>query len=226
MFSMRKKGVGMQVDVLGVDGAVSGAVELNQEVFGAQVSEGSVYYKLRNECANARQGTVKTKQRGEVSYSGRKPWRQKGTGRARAGTRRSPIWVGGGTIFGPQPRDYSYTLPKKIRRLAFRSVLTKKLADKSLVVVESVHSSDGKTKGFADAVRNFVPQEYHNAVLIIDDHDVLVRRAARNIPWLTVLVYSQLVLQKLLYAQRIVVTKAAVEKLNVFFHNKGDAHES
>ncbi len=216
----------MQVDVLASGGATAGTLELNEKVFGIKVSEGSIYYKLRNECANARQGTVKTKQRGEVAYSGRKPWKQKGTGRARAGTRRSPIWVGGGTIFGPQPRDYSYTLPKKIRRLAVRSVLTQKLIDKSLVVIEGVNSENGKTKDFVAKFRDFVPQEYHNVVLIIGEHDALIKRAARNVPWLTVLVYSQLVLQKLLYAQRIVVTKSAAEKLNVFFHGEEHSNES
>ncbi len=223
---MQERGIVMQIDVLGPNGTPSDTVELRESVFGVKVSEGSIYYKLCNECANARQGTVKTKQRSEVSYSGRKPWKQKGTGRARAGTRRSPIWVGGGTTFGPQPRDYSYTLPKKIRRLAFRSVLTQKILDKSLVVIDDISSENGKTKDFAIKLQNFVSDKYHNVVLIIDAHDTLVKRAARNIPWLKVLVYSQLVLQKLLYAQRVLLTKEAAKKLNTFFDDGEKRNES
>lgn len=210
------------MDVLGATGTSSGTVELSEAVFGVKVSEGSIYYKLCNESANARQGTVKTKQRSEVLYSGRKPWKQKGTGRARAGTRRSPIWVGGGTTFGPQPRDYRYTLPKKIRRLAIRSVLTQKILDKSLIVIESISSENGKTKDFVAKFQNFIPDKYHNVVLIIDEHDTLIKRAVRNISWLKVLVYSQLALHKVLYAQRTVLTKAAAQKLNVFFTMGGE----
>lgn len=212
----------MQVEVLNLNGVSAGSVILEEKVFGIKVSEGSIYHKIRNELANARQGTVKTKQRGEVSYSGRKPWRQKGTGRARAGTRRSPIWVGGGTIFGPTPRDYSYSLPKKIKRLAFRSVLTQKINDGVLKVVDDVQSSDGKTKDFVSLIRGVVPKEMHNVVLITHEHNPLIKRAARNIPWLKLFVYSQLILKDLFYAQKILVTKNAIEQLNVFLNDRGE----
>lgn len=205
----------MKVDVLGANGKSAGTVELTDSVFNAPISAGSVYYKLHNELANARQGTAKTKGRSEVSYTGRKPWKQKGTGRARAGDRRSPVWVGGGTVFGPVPRDYSYSLPKKIKQRAFRSILTEKLQQQTLVVVDSasIASANGKTKDFALSLKSLVPPQFHNVVLIIADVNDMVRRAARNIPWLKVLVASRLALKDLVYAQRILVTKDAAEKI-------------
>ena len=117
----------MKTNVFSIDGSQSAkTIELNDEVFNREVSEGTIYYAVNNELANRRVGTASTKTRGEVNFSNAKPYRQKGTGNARAGDRKSPVWVGGGTIFGPKPRDYSYVLPKKMKRLAMKSLLDRK----------------------------------------------------------------------------------------------------
>ena len=121
-------------------------VQLADHVFSREVSEGAIYHAIRNELANMRVGTASTKGRAEVSFSGRKMWRQKGTGRARSGSRRNPVWVHGGTIFGPKPRDYSYRLPRKMKRVALQSILTQKAKDGALIVVEDFEISSGKTK--------------------------------------------------------------------------------
>ena len=127
----------MKTNVFSIDGSQSTkTIELNDEVFNREVSEGTIYYAVNNELANRRVGTASTKTRGEVKFSNAKPYRQKGTGNARAGDRKSPVWVGGGTIFGPKPRDYSYVLPKKMKRLAMKSLLSKGVQDERLVVVE------------------------------------------------------------------------------------------
>jgi len=129
--------------LLAVDGSASREIQLRDEVFGAEVSEGSIYHALRNEQANQRLGTAQTKTRGNVKGSSAKPWRQKGTGRARAGDKRSPVWVHGGIIFGPHPKDYGYRLPRKVKRLAMRSLLSQKNAQERLVVMEDFTIESG-----------------------------------------------------------------------------------
>ena len=131
---------GVKVPVLGPDGNPSGEIELDDRVFDIEVSDGAIHAALRNELANQRVGTAATKRRGQVRGGGRKPYRQKGTGRARAGSRRSPLWVGGGITFGPQPRDFRYRIPRKVKRLAIRSVLTSKCRGNQLMVVDGVQS--------------------------------------------------------------------------------------
>ncbi len=205
----------MKVDVLQLDGSSAGTVELNSNVFEVSSGTGSIYYKIRNELANNRQGTVATKGRADVHYSKRKPWRQKGTGRARAGSRSSPIWVGGGTVFGPTPRDYSYTLPVKIKRLAFRSLFSQKVAKGNITILSSINCETGKTKDLKKNLEGVNP-DLTPSILIIKDNDVLLKRAAKNLPWLKVFVYSQLRFVDVFYGKKIFITKGAVEKLNTF----------
>lgn len=206
----------MKADIVSLDGTSQDTITLNDAVFNIEISEGAVYHGIRNELANKRQGTAKTKGRAEVAYSGRKPWRQKGTGRARAGTRRSPIWVGGGTIFGPQPRDYSYTLPKKMKRLSFKSVLTAKLKDGSLSIIEDIQIPSGKTKDFFAILLRLNP-DLLRSVIIVGNDDRLLKRAAHNISHTRIYLYSRLLLKDLYYAKKIFITKSAAEKLNDFF---------
>lgn len=211
----------MQFEMVSKEGSPQGNIELNDYVFNTNISEGSVYHGIRNELANKRQGTAKTKGRAEVAYSGRKPWKQKGTGRARAGTRRSPIWVGGGTIFGPQPRDYSYTLPKKMKRLAFRSVLTDKIKENVVMVVEDFKIESKKTKDCV-AVLSKLNADKVRSVLIVGntEDDVNIKIAGRNIPWVRIYSYSRMLLKDLFYAKKIILTKSAAEQLNVFYGEK------
>jgi large subunit ribosomal protein L4 len=169
-----------KVDVLNLNREKVGELELADEVFGAKVNRSLLYEAVRQYLASRRRGTHKTKVRSEVSGSGRKPWKQKGTGRARVGSIRSPLWRHGGTVHGPRPRDYSYELPKKMLRGALRSALSSKLADQKLTVLDSLQLPSGKTRDFAQAIRRF---EVSRSLLLVDTaQDSNLRLSSRNIP--------------------------------------------
>ena len=206
----------MEQKLFSTTGKEIGTVQLNENVFGVVVSTGSIYHAVRNEAANRRVGTACTNTRAEVNYSNTKPYKQKGTGNARRGDKKSPISVGGGTIFGPKPRDYSYTLPKKVKRLAMKSLLTLAVEEERLVVVEDFTSENGKTKDMAVIMKAFETVD-QRTVLIMKDDDVMIRRAARNIPYLHVLAYDKLSAKELLYGRKIIVLKTAASNLNDFY---------
>ena len=191
-------------------------VELNEEVFAREVSDGAIYYAVNNELANRRVGTACTKTRAEVNYSNTKPYKQKGTGNARRGDKKSPIMVGGGTIFGPKPRDYSYTIPKKMKRLAYKSLLSLGVQENRLVIVEDFTSEEGKTKDLAQIMKAF-ETENQRTVIVMKDDDAMLRRAARNIPYLHVLSYDKLSAKELLYGRKILVLETAAENLGKFY---------
>ena len=205
----------MKTQVYGLDGKAVREIELSDTVWGRDVSEGSIYHAIRNELANKRQGTAKVKDRGEVHSSNKKPWKQKGTGRARSGQRSSPIWVGGGQIFGPRPRDYSYSLPRKVKRLALISLLSLKAKEDRLRVVTDFTVESGKTKDLVTLLKNLASQE--RTVIILKDDDAIIRRAGRNVPWLNFLSYNRLEAHDLFYAQKLLVLETAVTKLNDFY---------
>ncbi len=209
----------MEYKVFSTNGSEIKTIELNERVFNTEVSDGSIYYAVNNELANRRVGTASTKTRAEVNYSNTKPFKQKGTGNARFGDKKSPVHVGGGTIFGPKPRDYSYQLPKKMKRLAMRSLLSLGVSDERLVVVEDFTSENGKTKDLAEILKNFKCNENRTTIILKDD-DVLVRRAAKNIPYLHVLSYNRLSAKELLYARKIIVMETAALNLNSFYGDK------
>ena len=191
-------------------------IDLNENVFGIEVSDGSIYYAVKNELANRRVGTACTKTRAEVNYSNAKPYKQKGTGNARRGDKKSPVSVGGGTIFGPKPRDYSYTMPKKIKRLALKSLLSLGVLESRLVVVEDFTSESGKTKDLASIMKSF-ETENQRTILVMKDDDVMLRRAAKNIPYLRVLSYDKLSAKELLYGRKILVLETAALNLGKFY---------
>ncbi len=205
----------MDLPVLSKDGKKKGSVSVSDAVFGREPSMDTIYFAIRNELANRRVGTADTKGRSEVVGSKRKPWRQKGTGRARAGSRRSPIWVGGGTVFGPSPRDYSYSMPRKQKRAAYMSLLSLKVQEEALKVVEDLAVESGKTKDMARLLSGYVAGE--STVLILDSDDAMTKRAARNIPWVKYLVYNRLRAHDLFYAKNILVTEAGIKQLDSFF---------
>lgn len=210
----------METKVFSIDGSEVRSIELNDQVFNREVSDGSIYYAVNNELANRRVGTACTKTRAEVHYSNVKPYKQKGTGgNARAGDKKSPIWVGGGTIFGPKPRDYSYNLPKKMKRLAMKSLLSLGVKEERLVVVEDFSIESGKTKDLNQIIKNFVKDE-SRTILILKDDDEMVRRAARNIPYLRVLSYNRLSAKELLYGRKLLVLEGAAKNLNDFYGDK------
>ena len=206
----------MEAKVYSVNGKEIRSIELNPDVFGIEVSNGSIYHAVNNELANRRVGTACTKTRAEVNYSNTKPFKQKGTGNARRGDKKSPIMVGGGTIFGPKPRDYSYTLPKKVKRLAMKSLLSLSVEEERLVLVEDFTSEDGKTKTLAGILDNFKVEE-KRTVLIMKDDDAMLRRAAKNIPYLHVLSYDKLSAKELLYARKVIMLETAAKNLNEFY---------
>jgi len=206
----------MEAKVFSVNGKEIKTIELNPDVFGIEVSDGSIYHAVNNELANRRVGTACTKTRAEVNYSNTKPFKQKGTGNARRGDKKSPIMVGGGTIFGPKPRDYSYTLPKKVKRLAMKSLLSLSVQEERLVVVEDFTSENGKTKELVAILKNFV-EDGKRTALIMKNDDAMLRRAARNIPYLHVLAYDKLSAKELLYARKVVMLETAAKNLNEFY---------
>lgn len=206
----------MEQKVFSTTGKELRTVALNENVFGIEVSTGAIYYAIRNEAANRRVGTACTKTRAEVNYSNTKPYKQKGTGSARRGDKKSPITVGGGTIFGPKPRDYSYSMPKKMKRLAIKSLLTLGVEEGRLQIIEDFTSENGKTRDIAKIMKAFETQD-QRTVIIMKDDDAMLRRAARNIPYLHVLCYDKLSAKELLYGKKILVLESAASNLNDFY---------
>lgn len=212
----------MQAKVFAINGNEKGSIELDDSIFNVEVSDGAIYYAINNELANRRVGTACTKTRAEVNYSNVKPFKQKGTGNARRGDNKSPVMVGGGTIFGPRPRDYSFAIPKKMKRVAIKSLLTLSLKEDRLVVLEDFNVS-GKTKEMEAIVKAFM-KDAKRTVVILKDDDALIRRASRNIPYLRVLSYDKLSAKELLYARKVLLMEGAANNLKEFFNkNEGEA---
>ncbi|MBX5479588.1 MAG: 50S ribosomal protein L4 [Pyrinomonas methylaliphatogenes] len=189
-----------------------GEVELPDEVFGVELNEALIYAAVRNFLANKRAGTVATKTRGDVSGSGRKLWRQKGTGRARVGSIRSPLWKGGGNVHGPQPRDWSYALPKKMRRGALRSALSERLREGNLIVIDSFSLDQPKTKEFVRAMATLGVDG--SKALIVDSKDNRnLILAARNVERVKVVESDEVNIYDVLYHEKLLISRAAVERL-------------
>lgn len=208
----------MDKKVYSIEGKELRTISLEDSVFAREVSEGSIWHAIKNELANKRQGNAKVKTRREVKGSTAKPWRQKGTGRARAGRRKSPLWRGGGVIFGPQPRDYSYHIPRKIKRLAMKSILSLKASDdNSFRIVENFSVESGKTRDLAAILSNF-PSDGRTVVILGEDEgNALIRRAGSNIRDLRFLSYNRLRAHDLYYGNNILVTEDAAVKLGEFY---------
>jgi large subunit ribosomal protein L4 len=205
----------MKTKVFSLQGEELRKIKLEDTVFGREVSDGAIYHAIRNELANIRVGTASVKTRSEIRGSGKKPWRQKGTGRARAGSRKSPVWVGGGVVFGPKPRDYSYKMPKKMKRLALKSILSLLVKDERLKVVEDFTIESGRTKDLAKTLRGLVPEE--RTVIVLKDDDAMIKRAGSNIPWLSFLSYNRLRAHDLFYGKHVLLLETAAQNLNSFY---------
>ncbi|MDR3167341.1 MAG: 50S ribosomal protein L4 [Treponema sp.] len=206
--------------VYSINGKELRNIELDDTVFGLPINEDVIWYAINNELANKRQGTASTKGRGEIHGSNAKPYKQKGTGRARRGDKKSPIMVGGGTIFGPKPRDFSYAIPKKAKRLAIKSILSLKAQNDTLKIVEDFSITSGKTKDLAGLLKNFGSNE--RTVIILKDDDPLVKRAAANIPWLSFLSYNRLRAHDLFYGRRVLLLETAAKNLNAFYGSEAE----
>jgi large subunit ribosomal protein L4 len=194
-----------------------GEVTLSDVVFGAELNESLIHAAVRNYRANGRQGTSATKTRGNVSGSGRKLWKQKGTGRARIASLRSPLWKGGGNVHGPQPRDWSYSLPKKMRRGALRSALSERLREGNLIVIDEFEIKEPKTRDFVAAIGGlgFPEEGGQPKTLIVDSLDnANLVLSSRNVPKTKVTNSFGLNIYDLLYHERLLISKSAIEELN------------
>ncbi|MGI5822772.1 MAG: 50S ribosomal protein L4 [Dethiobacteria bacterium] len=209
------------VEVYNTKGEQVGELELSAQVFAAKVNENLLYDVAQMLLAARRRGTADTKTRGEVRGGGRKPWRQKGTGRARHGSIRSPIWVGGGTTFGPKPRSYRYTMPKKMRRAALFAALTSKLNSKQLLVVDELALTAPRVKEITSMLHNL--QVEGSVLLVTGGSDLNVYKSCRNLPKVTTAVAHQINVLALLSHETLVLTKEAVAKIEEVFAGEKSA---
>ena len=198
------------VSVYNMEGKEVGTIDLNDAIFGVEVNEHLVHMAVVQQLANNRQGTQKAKTRSEVSGGGRKPWRQKGTGHARQGSTRAPQWTGGGVVFAPTPRDYSFKLNKKEKRAALKSALTSKVQDNKLIVVDELKFDEIKTKSFANVMKNL---NVTKGLVVLAENDANVVLSAKNIPTVQTTLTNTLNVYDVMKAGTVVLTKDAVAKI-------------
>ena len=198
------------VSVYNMEGNEVGSMELNDAVFGVEVNEHLVHMAVVQQLANNRQGTQKAKTRSEVSGGGRKPWRQKGTGHARKGSTRAPQWTGGGVVFAPVPRDYSFKINKKEKRAALKSALTSRVEAQKFVVLDELKLEAIKTKDFVKVLNNL---NVSKALVVMGDKDVVIEKSAANVPDVKTTQATLLNVYDILKYDTVITTKAAVEKI-------------
>ncbi|MCI6365245.1 MAG: 50S ribosomal protein L4 [Spirochaetia bacterium] len=211
----------MEKKVYSTSGKELRTITLDDKVFGLPVNDDVIYYAITNELANMRVGTACTKGRAEVHGSNAKPYKQKGTGNARRGDKKSPIMVGGGTIFGPKPRDFSYSMPKKAKQLAIKSILSMQAQSDRFTVVEDFTVESGKTKDLAQILNNFAKDE--RTVIVLKDDDAKIKQAGRNLPFVSFLSFNRLRAHDLFYARKVVVLESAVKNLSDFYAEDKEA---
>ncbi|EGT3903604.1 50S ribosomal protein L4 [Clostridioides difficile] len=200
-----------KLNVLNVSGQNVGEIELSDSIFGVEVNGHVLYEVVKNQLANKRQGTQSAKTRAEVRGGGRKPWKQKGTGRARQGSTRSVQWVGGGVAFAPKPRSYKYTLPKKVRRLAMKSALSSKVQNSEVIVLDALNMDAPKTKEFAQILNNINAAK--KALVVIADKNDNVIKSARNIEGVQTALVNTMNVYDILKYDSFVITTDAVKKV-------------
>ena len=198
------------VSVYNIEGKEVGTIDLSDAVFGVEVNEHLLHMAVVNQLANNRQGTQKAKTRSEVSGGGRKPWRQKGTGHARQGSTRAPQWTGGGVVFAPVPRDYSFKLNKKEKRAALKSALTSRVEEKKFIVVDEISFGEIKTKNFANMLKNL---DVAKALVVLEDGNVNAELSARNIADVKTAKAGTLNVFDVLKYNTVIATKAAVQNI-------------
>ena len=199
-----------KVSVYNMEGKEVGSMELNDAVFGVEVNEHLVHMAVVQQLANNRQGTQKAKTRSEVRGGGRKPWRQKGTGHARQGSTRAPQWTGGGVVFAPVPRDYSFKMNKREKRAALKSALTSRVQENKLIVVDELKFDEIKTKKFAEVLKNL---NLDKALVVLNENDEKVVMSAKNIPTVKTTQINTINVYDVLKYNTVVLTKAAAESI-------------
>lgn len=200
-----------KVDLFNMKGETVGEIELNDNIFGIDVNENAVHLVVQNQLANKRQGTQSTKTKSEVSGGGIKPWRQKGTGRARQGSTRSAQWIKGGIVLGPKPRSYSYTLPKKLKKLALKSALTSKINENELLVLDKLNFDSIKTKQMVSVLNSLKVDS--SALVVIEGKNEAVEKSIRNIPGVKTAFVNTINVFDILKYDKFIITKDAVEKV-------------
>lgn len=198
------------LNVYDIEKAKIAELELSDLVFGAEVNEHILYEVVKMQLACRRQGTASTKGRSDVRGGGRKPWRQKGTGRARAGTNRSPLWRGGGIVFGPKPRDYSYKVPKKVRKAALRSALSMKVQENKVTILRDFPMDEIKTKKFREVLDRF---ELGKALFVLDEKDIILEKSSRNIQDVKMVRSEGINVYDLLKYDNLVLLEPSVKKI-------------
>lgn len=211
----------MKANLLAITGEVKEEIEIPDEIFNCPIKEGIVWEVVRNYLINQRQGQAKTKTRGEVSGGGRKPWAQKHTGRARHGSRRSPIWVGGGKVFGPKPRDYSYRLPKKKRKKALAISLTAKMEQKGIIFLEDFSLPQPKTKEMVNILKNLGIFSKESCLLLLGQMTKEVKLAGRNIPNFQCRLGKDLNTYEVLKNKKLIFTQSGLQQFLAVFSKKG-----
>ncbi len=209
----------MVLEIKNTTGQVQGNLTLNKEFFDDKENHSTIYEGLKNQLANKRQGTASTKSRSFVKASTKKPWKQKGTGRARVGTVTSSIWRGGGIAFGPHPRDYSYRIPKKVKRRAFTSILSLFAKNKQLIILEDFEMKVYSTKKIEGILKAVTKQEKILFILTSEKGGSysIIRKSSSNLSWVKVINQESIELKDLFYAKEIVILKSAIEKINKRF---------
>ena len=200
-----------KVALYDMSGAQIGELELNDSVFGIEPNQAVMYDFVKMQLANKRVGTSSTKTRAEVKGSGKKPWRQKGTGRARVGNRRNPVWTGGGIAFGPRPRDYSYRLPRKVRKLAMKSALSSKVLENNIIVVDQLSFDEPRTKQMVATLQALNSSK--KTLVVTADGDANITKSARNIPGVKPLRVDYINVYDLLRYDTLLITRDAVAKV-------------
>lgn len=204
-----------KVNVYNMLGEQVGELELSENVFGVEINHDAIHAVVKSHLANRRQGTHAAKTRAEVRGGGRKPWRQKGTGRARQGSIRAPQWTGGGVVFPPKPRDYSYRVPKKVKRLAMKSALTSKVVDNKIIVLDELSLNEPKTKEMVKILENIKASK--KALIVMKDKDENVIKSARNIPNVQTTLVNSLNVYDILRYDSFIITQDAVKKVEEVF---------
>lgn len=200
-----------EIDLIDQNNKSIGKTDLPDDIFGVAVRKGLLHEVVHNHLANKRQGTASTRTRGMVSGGGRKPYKQKGTGRARAGSNRSPLWKGGGTVFGPHPRDYSYKLPKKVKWSALSSALSAKLADGEVILIDNISVAEPRTRAVKGLLDNLGLK--NNVLIIVPERNDALELASRNIPRVNVARVSELNVYSILSHEKLLISKDAIEKM-------------
>jgi len=203
-----------KVALYNMKGQQVGDLELSENTFGVEINKEAMHQVVKMQLANKRQGTQSALTRAEVSGGGIKPWRQKGTGRARQGSIRAPQWIHGGVVFAPKPRDYSYTVPKKIKRLAMKSALSSKVADNDIIVLDELKIESPKTRLVADMLKSF---DVKKALIVVPEKDEAVYKSARNIEGVAILPVNNLNVYDILKYDKFIITKDAVSKVEEVF---------